>query len=261
VTVEQPQGELLDFLERQVAGEPYVDLLEKAPGITEDDAYRLQLALAQRRVARGDRLVGYKAAYTSRLMTRAHGVPLGALIGSLMRSHLVDEGEPVKLRTEFETIVEPEIAVLMKRDLAGPGVGMTDALGAVEGVFPAIEIAERSMGGAKRSRPMAIAIHKSTGCIIIGGPMSDPRGMDLRLEGVTIALNGEIRGSATGVEVLGDPLNLVAIIANLLGRYGASLKAGMVLMTGSVTKAVTAAPGDRVDIEFTRLGRIGARFT
>ncbi|MDO9436993.1 2-keto-4-pentenoate hydratase [Hydrogenophaga sp.] len=255
------QSELLDFLEGQVAGDPYLDLVEKAPGIAEDDAYRLQHALAQRRVGRGDRLIGYKAAYTSRLMTQAHGVPLEPLIGSLMRSHLVEEGQPIKLASAFETIVEPEIAVLMKRDLAGPGVHAAEALGAIEGVFPAIEVAERSMGGAKRSRSMAVAIHKSTGCIIVGGPMSDLRGMDLRLEGVTIAVNGEIRQSATGVEVMGDPLSLIVTIANLLGRYGTSLKAGMIVMTGSVTKAVTAAPGDRIDVEFTRLGRIGARFT
>ena len=58
----------------------------------------------------------------------------------------------------------------------------------------------------------------------------------------------------------GNPLSLVAGIANLLGQYGETLKAGMVLMTGSIVSALPVEKGDHVDVEFTRLGRVGARF-
>jgi 2-keto-4-pentenoate hydratase len=106
---------------------------------------------------------------------------------------------------------------------------------------------------------MGIAVHKSTGGIVIGSPMSAP-GIDLRVEGAVIRLNGEQRGSVTGVEVLGDPINVVAEIANILARYGARLEAGMIVMTGSIVQAVPVTAGDTVHVEFTRLGSVRARF-
>ena len=255
------QQQQLDFLEGQISGaQAYVDIIEKVPDLTWDDAYRLQFALAKRKVAKGDRLIGYKAAYTSRAMQQDRGVA-GPIIGSLMQSGNFEEGKPIKLSAGIETMVEPEIAVLLNRDLQGPGITHEEALLAVESVFPAIEIAEQTHGGRKRSRQMGIAIHKSNGGIMLGGLMSSPYGIDLRLEGMVISINGEVRGSATGVEVLGNPLSLVAVIANKIGAYGEMLKAGMVLMTGSIVTAMPVVPGDDLCVEFTRIGRLSARFT
>ena len=253
--------DLLDFLEAQISGTvPYVDILEKVPDLTWDDAYRLQFALAKRKIAKGNRLIGYKAAYTSRAMQQDRGVA-GPIIGCLMQSGSFAEGRPIMLTAGIVTMVEPEIAVLLNRDLKGPGVTHEEALLAVEGVFPAIEIAEQTHGGRKRSRQMGIAIHKSNGGIMLGSLMSSPHGIDLRLEGMVISINGEVRGSATGVEVMGNPLSLVAIIANKIGAYGEMLKAGMVLMTGSIVTAMPVVPGDDLTVEFTRIGNLNARFT
>jgi 2-keto-4-pentenoate hydratase len=177
-----------------------------------------------------------------------------------MRSGLWDESESVRLRPGIHTIVEPEIAVLLNRDLVGPGLSAFDVFGAVDGVFPAIEIADWSVGGKTRSRQMGIAIHKSTGGIVVGGPMCSLKGIDLRTEGAVIRLNGEARGSGTGVEALGHPLTVVAEVANLLSRFGSRLEAGMVIMTGSLVQAVPVAPGDSIHVEFTRLGSVRARF-
>lgn len=251
---------ILDFLEDQIAGRgPFVDIVDKVPGISVDDAYRLMLALAERKTQKGDRLIGFKAAYTSKAMQKANGID-EPVIGCLMRSSLIEEATPLKLKPGIATIAEPEIAVLLKKDLAGPGVSTLDAMAAVEGVFPAIEIADWSIGGKTRSRQMGIATHKSTGALVVGGPMSALHGLDLRLEGAVIRLNGVPRGSGTGVEVLGDPIAVVAEIANVAGRYGAVLKAGMILYTGSLVQAVPVGAGDDIHVEFTRLGSVRARF-
>lgn len=257
----ETQEALLDWLEEQVALErPSGDILDKAPGLSVDDAYRLQFALMRRLTAKGEKLIGYKAAYTSKAMQQERGMP-GPIIGSLLQSGLFPESAPIRANPKVKTMVEPEIAVLLGRDLAGPGISPHQALHAVEGVFPAMEIAGQHVDAPKRSMEMGIAIHKTSGGIVVGGPMSSPRGMDLRLEGMVISINGEVKGSATGVEVLGNPLDLVAIIANTIGRYGETLKAGMVLMTGSIVSALPVKAGDEVSIAFTRLGRVRARFT
>ena len=252
-------NELLDYLERQIDGkEPFRDIVDKSPGVTIDDAYRLMLDLARRKSARGDRLIGYKAAYTSKAMQKANGMD-EPILGCLMRSGLRSEAQTISLKPGIHTIAEPEVTVLLKKDLAGPGVTALDAHAAIAGLFPSLEFADWSVGGKQRSRQMGIAIHKSTGGIVIGSPMTAP-GIDLRVEGAVIRLNGEPRGSGTGVEVLGDPINVVVEIANILARYDAKLEAGMIVMTGSIVQAVPVAPGDSVHVEFTRLGSVRARF-
>ncbi len=73
-------------------------------------------------------------------------------------------------------------------------------------------------------------------------------------------MNGDVQGSATAVEVLGDPLHAVVFIANKLAELGLSLKASMVLMTGSIVPSVVVRPGDEVQVDFTRLGQVRVRF-
>lgn len=261
--MENTHNAILDWLEKQVAlGKPDGDVLDqdKAPGTSVAEAYRLQFALARRLVAKGDRLIGYKAAYTSKAMQVERGMP-GPIIGSLLRSGLYAEDKPIALDPRIKTMVEPEIAVLLGRDLAGPGLSPAEALNAVEGVFPAMEIAGQHIDAPKRSMEMGIAVHKTSGGIVVGGPLVSARGIDLRLEGMVMSINGEVRGSACGVEVMGNPLDLVATIANVVGEHGETLKAGMVLMTGSIISALPVKAGDDVLIEFTRLGRVTARFS
>jgi 2-keto-4-pentenoate hydratase len=254
-------SEILDYLENQIAGvAPYVDIVDRIKGVTIDDSYRLMLDLARHRVSKGDRLIGYKAAYTSKAMQIANNMD-EPIVGCLMSSGLLEESEPIHIKPGIHTIVEPEIAVLLKHDLAGPGVTRLDVVRAVEGIFPALEVADWSVGGKTRSRQMGIAIHKSTGGIVVGSQINSLMGIDLRTEGAVMRLNGEPRGSGTGVEVLGGPMVVVAAIANLIGRYDAKLEAGMVIMTGSLIQAIPVVPGDTIDVDFTRLGSVRVRFS
>jgi 2-keto-4-pentenoate hydratase len=101
--------------------------------------------------------------------------------------------------------VEPEIALLLGADLPGPDVTPLDVRRATAALLPAIEVAVGAPGHKERSRHMVIATQKTSGSIIVGGPATAPSGIDLRLEGSVLAINGTARGSATAVEVMGDP--------------------------------------------------------
>jgi 2-keto-4-pentenoate hydratase len=74
------------------------------------------------------------------------------------------------------------------------------------------------------------------------------------------SINGVVQGSATSVEVMGNPLHAVALVVNKIGAAGGTLKAGMVLMTGSLIANLPVSPGDHLQVECTRLGRVQARF-
>jgi 2-keto-4-pentenoate hydratase len=254
------QEELLDWFEKEISDpQSRADIIDIEPGLKVCDAFRLQLAYAKRQVAKGERLIGYKAAHTSlAIQMEEHA---GVSIGGLLQRFAYDEAKPFTVPPEIETFVEPEISVLLERDLVGPGVTAIDAYRAVAAVFPSIEIVTPPRGERKRSRQMSVARSKTEGGFVFGGPLTRLSGIDLRLEGVVVSVNGVPKRSAAGVEAMGNPLNVVASVANELAEFGECLRAGMVLMTGSLTNNISVSPGDQVQAEFTRIGSVRARFT
>jgi 2-keto-4-pentenoate hydratase len=204
--------------------------------------------------------VGYKAALTSKAMQQREGIDTPVL-GTLLASRGRSEAEPVSLAGFLKGTVEPEVGVVLARDLAGPGVTPQSALAAIAGYVPAIEVGDirSDFGAGRRTLQHTICCNTFNGAHLFGTALTPPT-IDLRREGMVLSCNGRPVASATAIEVLGDPLRSVVFIANKLAELGLSLRAGMVLLTGSIVSSIPVRPGDRVRVEFTRLGEIGAEF-
>lgn len=250
---------LVSLLADRVSGRtPWRDVLDDDPELTIDEAYLVQSALIRRLAEAGDPVVGYKAASTSLAIQAASGRG-GPVAGALLASCLRDDDSSVPFVPGARNAAEAEVAILLGADIVGPNVTPLDVRRATAALLPAIEIAVGPPGGAERSTQMAIATQKTSGAVIIGGPGRSPDGIDLRLEGAVITVNGRHRASATAVEVMGDPYRAGAFIANRMLASGDALRAGMILMTGSITLAVEVAAGDQVRVDFTRLGSVNVR--
>ena len=96
--------------------------------------------------------------------------------------------------------------------------------------------------------------------IVLGGALTPLAGIDLALEGLLYEQSGTVVATNTAYEGMGNPLNSLAWIANHLGSRGLGLRAGDIVMTGSVSKILTARAGDTVRATFTRLGSVSVRF-
>jgi 2-keto-4-pentenoate hydratase len=253
------EASTIDWLEQHLkAPESVPELLDRSPGLDVPDAYRVQQALIARRLESGDQVIGYKAALTSKAMQEKEGIP-EPLLGTLLLSRLKDEGAPIALRGFLRATLEPEIGMILGRDLAGPGVTPQAAWSAVSGFCAAAELGDMRSAG-KRSIQHAIACNTFNGGYVFGGRVHAPSGIDLRTEGMVLAKNGIHQASATAAEVLGNPIHAVAFIANKLGELGLGLKAGMVLLTGSIVSSIPIASGDTVQIRFSTLGDLTMRF-
>lgn len=243
---------------------PDQDMKKLFPEASIDDTYRVQFALMKKRAAAGDRIVGYKAsAVRGAAAKQRPGVPVPT-IGTLLASHLCGDGDtiPIESRVGKEQI-EPEIMVVLKKDLVGPGVTPMDVLAATEAFFPSIETAPLRAGfhDLKWSHHHIIVNMKTTGKIVLGTEGVSPRGMDVRLEGIVGSIDGVVHGSATAIQVMGSPLNVVSAIANKLAEFEIELKAGMMVQTGSIIDPMLANRGDREAlVEFTRIGSVRIRF-
>jgi 2-keto-4-pentenoate hydratase len=65
----------------------------------------------------------------------------------------------------------------------------------------------------------------------------------------------------TGADVLGHPHNPLAWLANHLAEEGKGLKAGQIVLTGSLVKTIWLEPGDQVTMELSGLGEVRATFS
>jgi 2-keto-4-pentenoate hydratase len=87
-------------------------------------------------------------------------------------------------------------------------------------------------------------------------PITD---FDPRLTGMVMTRNGELVDTAAGAAALGDPVAVVAWLANTLGEHGVALEPDHVVMTGALHAAVPLSPGDEFTAEFDRLGSVTIR--
>ena len=222
------------------------------------EAYAVQDRLRGALVGRGERIIGWKAGFTNKAAQAAFQAtePVCAF---LLASGVYASGAEIPTARFVQVVVEAEVAFLMREDLAGPGVTPPRALRAVEGALPALELVDFRFSG----KPVAtdvIADGVYANAIVLGAPLTDVSGLDLALEGLVYEHNGAIAATNTAAEVLGSPLNSLSWIANHLGARGLGLRAGDIVMTGSVSALLRPKAGDTIRATFTRLGSVGARF-
>lgn len=255
------RADVLAWIEAAAAkAEKFDDVLDHFPDLTVGEACAVQIERNRRRVDAGDRLIGYKVALTSKGMQEKAGAS-SPRWGAVFASTLFHDGDVVDVGSHLETRLEPEIAVYMAKDLSGPGVTLNDVLDAVGTCGPLIEINDQRAKNFIRSEQLSQMFNGFNWGQIVGGARHPVAGIDLRYEGMVMAINGEPRASGAGVEVLGHPLNAVVYLANALAGYGLGLKAGQMVQTGSLGANFQGHPGDRITVTFTRLGSVHLQLT
>nr|WP_296064507.1 fumarylacetoacetate hydrolase family protein [uncultured Actinoplanes sp.] len=239
--------------------QPVEPLTGRAPGLTLEDAYAIQTRVIDRRVEAGARMIGRKIGLTSAPMQQMLGVDEPDF-GVLLDDMVVEDGDPIPLDSLLQPRVEAELAFVMDRDLAGPGVTTATALTAIAGVLPAIEVVDSRVADWRIKLVDTVADNASSGLLVVGGRMRPVTDLDLRLVGVVVSRNGELLDTGAGAAALGNPARCVAWLANKLGSLGSGLRAGDVVLPGAVHRMVPVRPGDAFRAEFSRLGAVTARF-
>ena len=228
--------------------------------LTVEDAYAIQTVNVERRVAAGQVVRGRKVGLTSRPMQRLLGVDEPDF-GVLLDDMFVEDGTEVDSSTLLQPRVEAEMAFVLARDLAGPGVTTTDVLTATAGVLPAIEIVDSRIAEWRITLVDTVADNASCGRLVIGGRLTPVAGVDLRLIGMMFYRNGQPIDSGAGAAALGNPAYCVAWLANKLGALGSGLRAGDIVLPGALHRMVPARPGDVFQAEFAHLGDVTVRFS
>jgi 2-oxopent-4-enoate hydratase len=234
-------------------------LTEEIPELTVADAYRIQQINVHRRKDEGGLVRGRKVGLTSLAMQQQLGVDEPDF-GAIFADMVIEEGDPIPVSELIQPRIEAEIAFVMESDLQGPGVSSADALRAVAGALPALEIIDSRVADWKIKLPDTIADNASSARVVCGGRLTPLDDLDLRTIGMVLSVDGAVAATGAGAAVLGNPIRCVAWLANKLGEFGVPLRAGDLVLAGALHAAVGVAAGTSVQAEFAELGSVTTRF-
>jgi 2-keto-4-pentenoate hydratase len=230
------------------------------PDATVADGYAIQQVQVDGWLAAGRRLVGRKVGLTSLAMQRQLGVEQPDS-GVLLADDCFADGDEIPMARFLQPRVEPEIAFVLGRDLSGPGLTVLDAQRAVEFVLPALEIIDSRIKDWRIGIVDTVADNASCGALVLGARPTPLRRQDLRLTGCVFTVDGRVAATGAGGAVLGSPILALVWLANSLGERGLGLRAGQVILPGSVTAAQPVRPGQAWRATFAGLGAVAARFS
>ena len=223
-------------------------------GATMDDAYAIQSMVTGRRLAAGQRQVGWKLGYTSAAMRVQMGVTQPNLAPLTDAMLVPNDGEVC--RSLVQPRVEPEIAVRIGRTICGP-LSAGDAWATVDGVWASLEVVD-AVWADYRFRIEDNTADGSSAAGVVLGPALD-RSADLAAMTVELRQDGGVVATATGAAAMGGPANALAWLTFELARLGWELAAGSLVITGGLTAAVPLEPGARIEAVFDGATAVAVR--
>jgi 2-keto-4-pentenoate hydratase len=257
--IERVAAVLRDAEAARVAVGPVSDLVEG--GLSIDMAHQVCESNIALRVAAGEQVVGYKVGFTNLAVREKMGLP-DSTYGYLFASMVLDSGGTFDLGEVIAPKIETEICVRLGDDLAGPGVTAADVLAAADAVRAAFEICDARIIDWKCPYPDFFADNGFSARIVLGARGWQPIGeVDLLNESVVLARDGEAFAEGRGELALGGPANAVAWLANKLAERGRSLRAGQLVMTGTLTPITPIEAGSTYLATFSTLGQVETTFT
>lgn len=237
-------------------------LTTRSPEITIEDAYSISSALLQKRITlNNEKVIGKKIGVTSAVVQNMLGVNQPDF-GYLTDAMVVDECEPLSLTTKMiQPRAEGEIAFVLKKDLIGPGITASDVIRATDFIAPCFEIVDSRIKNWEIKIQDTVADNASCGYFVLGQDVVSPRSLDLSTCGMVVELNGQIISTGAGAAALGaSPVSCVVWLANTLGKFGVPLKAGEVILSGSLVPLQPVEPGDYMSVNIGGIGRTSIRF-
>lgn len=255
-TIERLGDELYECMTERRVCEPLTD---REAGITIEDAYGVSRRFLENRITKNrERVIGKKIGVTNAVVQKALGV-FEPDFGFLTDAMAFAEGD-VAIGGLIQPRAEAEIAFRLKLPLTGPNVGPEDVLKATDRILPCFEIVDSRIESWRIKIEDTISDNASCGIFILGGEGIDPAGFDFTGCRVSVYKNGAPLSEGTGAATQGSPLNAIAWLANTFAKFGMSLDAGDVILSGSLVPLEPIAPGESMSVQIEGLGSLQANF-
>jgi 2-keto-4-pentenoate hydratase len=212
-----------------------------------------QLELRRRMLEDGARPLGWKLGLGTPAAMKKLGTA-APLVGFLTDRSVLDPGSACSVGDWGKPMAEPEIAIHIGADVAEDPEPAT-AAAAIGGLGAAFELVDLGAADDVEEVLAGDIFHRH----VVLGPAESSIDDDLR---------AEIRVGAADPKIVDDPYALtghpaavVAHVASHLAALGERLRAGGVIIAGSIIPALAVAPGDRLSYRLEPLPELTLEFT
>jgi 2-keto-4-pentenoate hydratase len=204
--------------------------------LSEVDAYKVQFAVHDRFAADGDPIAGWKVALT--LPVQYEPLKLsGPVFAGIYKSGLRQSGAVFEAGWPIKPGIEPELVARIAKDAPAGGTPYTaDSIRAhVANLYCGMEVVDnRYADVTKMGGPARIADNVLQAALVTGTEIKDWQKLDFpNLKGHSL-LDGKELAKGPGSAVMGSAMISLAWLANTLNKHGKMLKAGDLILTGSV---------------------------
>jgi 2-keto-4-pentenoate hydratase len=222
-----------------------------------EQGMRRQSELRRARLSAGGRLIGWKVAFGRAAAKEKLGIS-APLVGFLLDRALLDSGASVSLSGWQKPVAEPEIAIHVGRDVAA-GADRDAAKAAIAALGPAIEIVDVDVPADDVEAILAGDIFQRH--VVLG--LHDAAYAGARLDGLVgwVMRSGEALAVPADLESnTGNLVDIVRHVAEVAAECGEALRAGHVIIAGSVVPPLFVTVGETVSFELAPVGTAAVRF-
>jgi len=216
-----------------------------------------QLKLRQDRLNAGEKHIGWKVGFGAPLSMQKLRLER-PLVGFLTDKVLLPSASSVSIAGWTKPAMEPEVAVHMGKDLLA-GADLEKTREAIAALGPAIEVADVNF--APEDVEVILSDNIFNRHVILG--KTDPSRAGGQLAGLTgyVSHNDEDLPSVTALQSLtGDMIELVRHVANTLSVFGETLRAGDVIITGSIVPPLSVVANDFVSYRLEPMDMLSVNF-
>lgn len=231
----------------------------KIEALSIDEAYQVQASLIESKIARGEKIAGYKVGCTSGAIRRQFGLS-EPIVGHLMAPHIHQTEVNLDWSHYCQLAVEPEMVVCIGEDFSvemGEDYSIEER---VDFVAAGIELHHYRFRFSPPSIQELIASNGIHAGLIVGERRSVPENFDWGAKRFELSKNGRSIASGVGSNIMGGPMKSVKWLANTLLRRGSMLRAGDLVIPGSPVELIPVDRGDKVSVNIDDLAPVRGTF-
>lgn len=218
-----------------------------------DAAYRIQEINIVRREAAGAIRVGRKIGLTAPAVQRQFQVDepdYGVLLDGMALTH----GGTLDFDCLIHPKIEAEVAFVLAADITE--TDLDSIRRAVDYVAPSLEVVDCRIRDYDIDIVDTISDNAAVAYYVLGEQRGRLDDIDLPSVSMTLTCGDEIISAGKGSDCMGDPLNAVRWLARTAIAQGRPLRAGEVILSGSLGPIGVMRPGKAHTAVFTGLGAV-----
>jgi 2-keto-4-pentenoate hydratase len=241
-------------LQDRDAGTPGTIFAESI-SITSEQAYAISSEVSQLRVARGEKIVGYKVGCTSPGIQQQLGID-APVFGYLFESESWPSGTSFSERQFAKLAIEGELAVELATDLKAHATTLAELNTAVAAISPVIELHNFVFRGAQPSAPELIANNAIHAGYVYPTNSQAEQTLDVYPGTLRIEVDGQELATVASEQLTATVISSLRWLSQELERTGTGLKAGQTVLCGSVADLFPVHSNCRINVISEHLGTV-----